>query len=122
MTKQPEWICLAQLGDINPLDYGGYWVFSDKTGVYPPEGEWLEVLSEDNEKYEEKYTAKVYRFPMDKCTYVNDILSDNKYHPELSCWWMDELDKLSSTTRIRDIKSSSEGKCTYVHFLIDNRG
>lgn len=80
---QPTWKFIANLGDVNPIDYGGLFVFEDTTGVYPPEAEYLECPESDdrNEVY------YVYRFSLDKCSYVNGVLSDNKYHPELSAWW-----------------------------------
>ena len=39
MTKQPKWKFVANLGDVNPLDYGGYFIFEDQTGVYPSKAE-----------------------------------------------------------------------------------
>lgn len=41
-TQQPVWEFLANLGDRNPLEYGGYFVYEDKTGVYPAEAVLLE--------------------------------------------------------------------------------
>ena len=43
-TKQPKWKLIAQLGDVNPIDYGGYFIYEDETGVYPPEGEKLLII------------------------------------------------------------------------------
>lgn len=39
MTKQPEWKYIGNLGDADPLEHGGYFIFEDETGVYEPEGE-----------------------------------------------------------------------------------
>jgi len=39
MTRQPKWKFIANLGDMNPLEHGGYFIFEDETGVYEPEGE-----------------------------------------------------------------------------------
>ena len=39
MTKQPKWKYVGNLGDVSPLDYGGYFIFTDETRVYPFEGE-----------------------------------------------------------------------------------
>ncbi len=38
---QPKWKLLANLGDANPIDYGGYFVYRDETGVYRDEAEKL---------------------------------------------------------------------------------
>jgi hypothetical protein len=57
MTKQPEWKFIANLGDVNPLEYGGYFIFEDTTGVYQPEAELY--MPEDK---------LAYRFSLDKLT------------------------------------------------------
>lgn len=51
MTKQPIWKQVVQLGDVNPLDYGGLFVYVDETGVYPPEMERVQSadVSEDGD-------------------------------------------------------------------------
>lgn len=55
MTTQPVWKFLANLGDANPLEYGGYFVFEDSTGVYEAEAEWYDP--ED---------GQCYRFSLDQ--------------------------------------------------------
>jgi hypothetical protein len=104
MTNQPNWQCIANLGDTDPLTYGGAFVVIDTAGVYPPElhiweeptGEeaesafdWPElgdgapyqVVPEDTRQYD-RFTVI-----LDQCTYINGILSDNKYHPEHPAWF-----------------------------------
>ena len=63
MTKQPEWKFVANLGDVNPLDYGGYFVFEDRTGVYPPEAEKFDPDTMD-----------AHRIVLDPLTLVNGKL------------------------------------------------
>jgi len=109
MSEQPKWRLISNLGDENPLDYGGYFILTDETGVYPAEGEYLEVdealldrleqadwkrvlfgcdYDPDNLVPEEAATPyTVYRFILEPCTYVNGILSDNRFHPEHAAWW-----------------------------------
>ncbi len=87
MSNQPEWECIAQLGDMNPIDHGGYWVFKDKTGVYCEMGELLVVPEPDSG---EKYI--VYRFDLERCTWTPKlfdmgVLSDNKFHPDYPAWF-----------------------------------
>lgn len=79
--SQPDWECIGQLGDKNPIDHGGYWIFRDKTGVYPEEAELLITPDDEDGEYQ------IYRFILDRCTYVNGVLSDNKFHPDHSAWW-----------------------------------
>ena len=81
--QQPKWVCVAQLGDVNPLDHGGYWVLVDSLGVYAPEGEWVEVGEDDR--------LTVYRFILYPCSFVNGVLSDNKFHVDSPAWFADDL-------------------------------
>ena len=39
MNNQPRWQCIANLGDANPYEHGGLFVFVDTTGVYSAEVE-----------------------------------------------------------------------------------
>lgn len=83
MTQQPNWKVIANLGDVNPIEYGGYFVFEDTTGVYPPEAELLIAPDED----EDGATWLVYRFALDRCTLIDGILSDNQFHPNFPAWF-----------------------------------
>jgi hypothetical protein len=65
-TQQPVWQFLANLGDLTPLDYGGYFVFRDTTGVYPEEAEYLEVPDEGASHW------TVYRVVLDRCQALLD--------------------------------------------------
>lgn len=40
--RQPEWELVANLGDVDPITYGGFVVYRDKRGVYPPEADLIE--------------------------------------------------------------------------------
>lgn len=80
--SQPVWKFVANLGDVNPIDHGGYFVYVDETGVYPPEAVYLEVEGDDEAN---KWTE--YRFSLEPCTFKDGILSDNKFHPEHPAWF-----------------------------------
>lgn len=60
-TNQPIWKLAGTIGDINPFDYSGGFVYIDTTGVYAPEMEWIEV----NEDRKTSWT--VYRTILDRC-------------------------------------------------------
>lgn len=90
-TKQPQWKLLTNLGDVNPVDHGGYLIFTDETGVYPPEAELLGVPDEDAGTT----GWEVYRFPLDRCTLTDGVLSDNPYHPLHPAWFAEDLDKVA---------------------------
>lgn len=85
MTEQPEWECIANLGDVNPIDHGGKFVLVDKTGRYAPE---MEVLEKE---YNRRNSWRVWRFTMEPHTYVNGVLSDNPYHPDKPAWYADDI-------------------------------
>lgn len=84
-TEQPKWKLAANLGDAHPIDYGGYFIFVDETGVYPPEAEYLIAPEADDQDW------TVYRFILESCTWDGHILSDNKFHPEHPAWFADKL-------------------------------
>lgn len=92
--SQPNWKQIAQLGDVNPIDHGGYFVSIDETGVYDPEGEILEAPPEcddvwDDETGDYSDSAKwtVWRFALERCTFENGVLSDNQFHPDFPAWF-----------------------------------
>ena len=89
--SQPKWKCVGNLGDKNPVDHGGLLVFVDETGVYPPEVEKIEPPCDGEKRWE------VRRVVLDPCTYVNGVLSDNKFHPNHPAWFADDLDSVCSS-------------------------
>jgi hypothetical protein len=78
------------MGDVNPIDHGGQWVLRDKTGVYCPELEILEVPEDEDGVY------VIYRLLLEPCTFVNGVLSDNKYHPDLCAWWATTPERMAA--------------------------
>ncbi len=67
-TKQPVWKKIGTVGDVNPLDYDGGFIYEDETGVYPPELEYIQAQSESNA--DESGPWKVYRWSLDRCETV----------------------------------------------------
>ena len=47
-TKQPKWELVGNLGDVNVAAYGGFLVYKDATGVYPPEAEVYEPNEDES--------------------------------------------------------------------------
>jgi hypothetical protein len=125
-TPQPKWKLVAQLGDVHPIDHGGYFVYVDEAGVYDPEVELLippedwqveaddrardkaerqlvknyektvardatneeiDTLIKEHLDFKSQLKWRVYRFVLEPCTYINGILSDNKYHPSKAAWF-----------------------------------
>jgi hypothetical protein len=100
-TQQPDWELVGTIGDVDPLGYGGGFVFRDKTGVYAPEIEYVEpeerhgdVGFSPPDSREAVTSVTVYRVVLEPHTYVNGILSDNPYHPALPVWYADDLDSI----------------------------
>jgi hypothetical protein len=109
MTRQPNWQLLCNLGDANPIDHGGVFVYLDKNCIYTPEMEVLEPSGEDD--YGDPTTWTVYRFSLDKCTYINGILSDNPYHPDHPAWFAkpesERAARPQDTTYLQNLQNDS---------------
>jgi hypothetical protein len=90
--SQPTWKLLDVPGDVNPIDHGGMLVYEDTTGVYAPEAVVITPLddSDDNDRW------IIYRFPLERCTYVGGVLSDNPFHPEFPAWFADSIPSVAS--------------------------
>lgn len=102
-TNQPVYKFLANLGDAGPLEYGGYFIYEDSTGVYSAQATLLETYDETVEiinrcskcediespctKHAGLTYAMEYHFDLDRCTWINGILSDNKFHPDFPVWF-----------------------------------
>lgn len=99
--SQPQWKRIANLGDVSPLEYGGYFVYVDETGVYPPKAEIVQ------EPCEGLTTWTIYRFILEPCTYQNGILSDNRFHPEMFAWFAqsaaERLARPQDTTNLANV-------------------
>lgn len=108
--SQPKWKCVAQLGDKNPVDHGGFFVLIDTTGVHTPQVELLESPDDDEGEW------MVYRFDLDRCTYIDGVLSDNPFHPTHPAWFAkpenhraarpQDTTYLSNVCRTMDIEES----------------
>lgn len=100
-SGQPDWQLIANLGDKKPLDYGGYFVFRDKTGQYEEEAQLLVVNDEDVEG--SPYT--LYRFPLERMKMVDGYLVPFGYtrewpHPvqKYDAWFHDKLAEIAETS------------------------
>tara|TARA_Y100000310_G_scaffold227925_1_gene230199 strand:+ start:88 stop:585 length:498 start_codon:yes stop_codon:yes gene_type:complete len=80
--SQPDWKLVTNLGDVNPFPYGGLFVFVDRNNLYSPEMERLEPMGDDD-----GCEWELRRVILDKCTYINGVLSDNEFHPDHPAWF-----------------------------------
>lgn len=71
---------LANLGDGDTLDAGSLFVYSDGSA---------ELVQVDNDYLDDdrSFTYTVYRWDCDRCTFINGILSANRYDPDHSAWF-----------------------------------
>jgi hypothetical protein len=101
--SQPTWKLIANLGDMNPIDYGGYFVYVDETGVYQPEAELL-IAPEEEDSGE---PWMVYRFVLERCTCIDGILSDNPFHRDHPVWFAkpetERADRPQDTTYLSNV-------------------
>ena len=91
MTNQPTWKIIANLGDADPVTYGGYFLMVDTTGVYAPEVELVEPPCDDVDLEDPDAVWTIYQFILEPHTYIDGILSDNPYHPKHAVWYADRL-------------------------------
>jgi hypothetical protein len=76
-TVQPRWHVAANLGNVNPLDYGASFVLIDSTGIYDPE---LWRFDSDS--------MRLHRISIEQChRTITGEIGDNNYHPNLSAWF-----------------------------------
>jgi hypothetical protein len=102
-TNQPVWKLVANLGDANPLEYGGLFVLRDETGIYhgeivkiePPSEDFSDYSTDSNWSDAARWT--VWRAVCEPCTYMDGILSDNRHHPGLAAWFADSAPALCDT-------------------------
>jgi hypothetical protein len=82
-TTQPAWHCVANIGDVNPLEYGGGFVLVDKFGVYTPEL-WIYTPSVSGEE-----PGAWSNVSLERCQPIRDTyqVSDNRYHPTAQAWF-----------------------------------
>lgn len=101
-ARQPVWELVANLGDAAPLDHGGLFVYRDASGVYPPEMERCEQVTE-----EDGSPLELRRVCLERCTYTVEgvpapfespvgVLSDNRFHPGLAAWFAGDLGAVAS--------------------------
>jgi hypothetical protein len=86
---QPSWLCIANLGDASPLEYGGTFVLVDRRGVYDPEAWHLRPYCPDAEPGRAAQAwGELHRFSIENChrTGENQI-GDNKYHISSPAWF-----------------------------------
>ena len=91
-TAQPDWQTVGHVGDVQPLEYGGGFVYADRTGVYPPEVHFWHERENGRGKF------KVYRFALEPCFYNCGILSDNRFHKNSPAWFADRLESMTDDT------------------------
>lgn len=93
---------VGRVGDVNPIDHCGGFIYIDETGVYPPEVEYIEAPCDD-----EKGPWRIYRFILEPCTWINGILSDNKFHPDKPAWFAkteeERKERPQDTTYLKNI-------------------
>lgn len=82
-TKQPKWRFVTNIGDRSPLDYGGYFIFEDRTGVYPEEAELL-VVENEEEQDEKKLRYTIYRILLERTKLVDGYLVPEAYESNWS--------------------------------------
>jgi hypothetical protein len=97
---QPAWIVAANLGDVNPLDYGGSFILIDGNGVYCPKL-WIFEPIDDSDDTQVTFN----RILLEVCHIMaSGEIGDNNYHPT-SVAWFGDLRQLSLAISYGDYKN-----------------
>lgn len=113
MSNQPQWVKIGTIGDVNPIECGGGFIFEDSTGVYPPELEVIEPW-EVREFLDENGDIgrwTVYRVVLERCTFKGGVLSDNKFHPDYPVWFADKIQSVADCNGI-DVDELRDALCS----------
>lgn len=102
---QPSYWCIANIGDVDPMSWGGKFILVDRRGIYDPIMLVLEPVEEDGgsswEMPESYKRHTVELAPLFKAT--DKSLSDNKFHPNHEVWFGSEenLNEMAKTAGIK---------------------
>lgn len=102
-TQQPIWKLIGHTGDIDPIAYGGSFVYIDETGVYCPEMAFFEPGSDEQWHETEGATPlQVYR-----------ILLERNSERE---WWYEKLSSIATFTgqALEDLQAIAEGDNPFI--------
>jgi hypothetical protein len=95
MSQQPEWEFVANIGDVNVADYGGFLIFRDKTGVYAPEAEVYETDESGN-------GGTMYRFILEPPRFKTLSASNEwVWHNEWYVKYLSEVASSAGTTKFQ---------------------
>lgn len=73
-SGQPIWEFIQYLGDEDPLEHGGYFVYRDKTGAYAEEVQRLTPMIDRS--------FLIYRTPIERLKLVDGYLVPLRYRPD----------------------------------------
>jgi hypothetical protein len=84
---------LANLGDVNPLDYGGFLVRSD--------GEIIDIHPRDEDR-----KIEVHRFSNTLCYPIEGGgVSDNEFHKDHHAWSLEDLESVAGSADHESIEA-----------------
>lgn len=97
---------IANLGDVNPIEHGGFFVFVNKeTGDEDVEVLDLEFKRNPKNRKELITWWRIYQFSPNRCTYINSILSDNPDHPEIAAWFAKSLEEAARNQDVGELRA-----------------
>lgn len=100
LNAQPKWEFVGNLGDVNPLDYGGYFVYEDSTGVYEAEAALIQP-DENGDNY------TILRINLERYKIVDGHMVPIRYDPSwprpiehYQPWFHDKLREIAESNGI----------------------
>jgi hypothetical protein len=100
-TQQPVWKFTGHIGDVDPIAYGGAFVYQDETGVYGPEMTFFEPASDEQwHNLEGQMPVTVYRILLERN-------SENE-------WWYEKLSTVATYIgqTVADLQDIAKGTNT----------
>lgn len=93
-TEQPVWEFVANLGDVDVAHHGGFLVYRDTTGVYPPEVELYQADDDETGGTKYRFQLEPPRFntcshgPSDPCPGYPSKCPNPVLYDE---WWLKDV-------------------------------
>jgi hypothetical protein len=98
-TQQPVWKYAGHIGDVDPIAYGGGFVYADATGAYGPELTWFEPAPDEQwHKTEGQTPLQVYRILLEPPRFKTRAANgETVWHRE---WFMSDLQSVCNSCDI----------------------
>lgn len=110
--SQPKWKFVGNVHEGDPLVNGACFVYVDETGVYEAEAEIVLIQTLKLSEVKSTIRYQCHRCILERCTYINGVLSDNPFHPDHPAWFAQpetqRLTRPQDTTYLSNVSSEPD--------------